>query len=52
MTDLSTMDTYQDPCPICGARLIGVSKEEFIDHLRQNGEGLAARIWDEMVVDE
>lgn len=46
------MDTYRDPCPFCGARLLGVSKQEYIEHLRANDETLAARIEDEMVVDD
>ena len=44
--------TYCDPCPKCGARLIGFTKEDFIEHLRENGEDLAAKIHEEMVVDE
>lgn len=45
--------TYQDPCPKCGARLIGMDKEEFIKHLREDDdEPLAARIYEEMVVEE
>lgn len=52
MTTETTLETYIDPCPKCGARLIGLSKAEFVEHLRQNGEELAARIWDELVVEE
>ncbi|QCW05287.1 hypothetical protein [Natrinema pallidum] len=44
--------TYRDPCPKCGARMIGHTKEDYIDHLRENGETLAAKIEEEMVVDE
>ncbi|WP_157525031.1 hypothetical protein [Natronorubrum daqingense] len=32
--------------------MIGVSKEEYIEHLRENGEELAADIVEKMVVDE
>jgi hypothetical protein len=46
------MDTYRDPCPFCGARLIGMTKAEYVAHLRDNGETLAARIEAEVVVDE
>jgi hypothetical protein len=45
-------ETYRDPCPKCGARLLGMNKEEYVEHLRENGETLAARIEEEMVVDE
>lgn len=44
--------TYRDPCPKCGVRLVGFTKEDYVEHLRQNGEDLAARIEEEMVVDE
>lgn len=53
MTDkTTTTETFIDPCPKCGDRLLGVSKAEFIAHLRQNDETLAARIWDEMGIEE
>ena len=42
--------TYQDPCPFCGARLVGFTKADFVDHLRGNGETLKARIYEDMVV--
>lgn len=44
-------ETYQDPCPKCGARLVGFSKEEYIEHLRENGESLAADLTEELVVE-
>lgn len=44
--------TYEDRCPKCGARLLGFTKEDFIEHLRENGEDFAARIHEEMVTDE
>lgn len=44
--------TYRDPCPKCGARLVGFTKEDYVSHLRENGETLAARIEEEMVVEE
>jgi hypothetical protein len=44
--------TYRDPCPKCGVRLLGVSKAEYIDHLRANGETLAANIEEVLVVDD
>jgi uncharacterized protein with PIN domain len=43
--------TYRDPCPKCGTRLLGVSKAEYIEHLRANGETLAADIEERLVVD-
>lgn len=46
------MGSYCTICPKCGARLFGFTKEDYVDHLEQNGERLAARIVDEMVVDE
>ena len=42
--------TYMDPCPECGARTLAVSKEGFIRHLRDNGEGLTADIHEQLVV--
>lgn len=45
-------ESYRDPCPKCGARLLGFDKRDFIDHLRENGETLAARIEEEMIVPE
>lgn len=49
---MTEYQTYRDPCPKCGARLLAFSKEEYVEHLRENGETLAARIEEEMVVDE
>lgn len=43
-------ESYADPCPKCGARLLGYSKEDFVEHLRENGEELAAKIHEQMVV--
>ena len=43
-------ETYQDPCPKCGRRMLAVSKEEFIAHLRKNDEELAADIHERLVV--
>lgn len=51
MAGLSQQETYRDPCPFCGARLIGFSKEDYVEHLRENGETFAARIEEELVVD-
>lgn len=50
MSDQPNAGAYRDPCPKCGARLIGMTKEEYVEHLRENGETLAARIEEEMVV--
>lgn len=50
MTDTSANGTYRDRCPKCGARLVGMTKAEYIEHLRENGETLAAKIEEEMVV--
>lgn len=44
--------SYQDPCPKCGARLIGFTKDDYIKHLWRNGETLAARIESEVIVPE
>jgi hypothetical protein len=52
MTDRDEGGTYQDPCPKCGTRMIGVSKSEYIAHLQANGETLVAKIEAEMVVEE
>ncbi len=49
-TDKHNAGTYRDPCPKCGARLLGMTKAEYVEHLRENGETLAARIEEEMVV--
>ena len=43
-------ETYTDPCPKCGDRLLGVSKAEFVEQLRGNGEQLAADIHERLVV--
>jgi transcription initiation factor IIE alpha subunit len=45
-----TAATYRTVCPKCGAALLGFTKQDYIDHLRENGETLAARIEAEMVV--
>lgn len=45
----SLMETYQDPCPKCEARMLGQTKAEFVAHLRANDEQLAARIYEELV---
>lgn len=45
-------ESYRDPCPKCGSRLLGFSKVEYVQHLRENGETLAARIEEELVVPE
>lgn len=44
--------TYQNPCPFCGERLVGVTKEGYVDHLRENGEELAAAIVEKLFVPE
>jgi hypothetical protein len=44
-------ESYRDPCPFCGARLIGFSKGDYIEHLRENGETFAARLEEKLVVD-
>ena len=44
------MSSYEDPCPFCGARLLGFTKADFVEHLRENGETLKARIYEELVV--
>lgn len=49
---MSEGGTYRDPCPKCGARLIGFSKQDYVEHLRENGETLAAKIEEKLVVDE
>jgi hypothetical protein len=49
---MSDTDTYRDPCPKCGARLVGFSKAEYVDHLQANGETLAADIEATLVVAE
>lgn len=43
--------SYRDPCPACGDRLIGLSKEEYVEHLRSNGETLAAEVEERLVAD-
>lgn len=45
-------ESYRDPCPKCGARLLGFTKEDYIDHLFENGESLVAKIERDLVVDE
>ncbi|HET7323123.1 MAG TPA: hypothetical protein VFJ06_02200 [Halococcus sp.] len=43
MTDENdTVGTYLSACLYCGALLVGMNKSEFIAHLRDNGETLAA----------
>lgn len=51
MSDQYGSGTYRDPCPKCGDRLLGLSKEEYIEHLRENGETLAAKIEEKLVVE-
>jgi len=43
--------TYRDPCPKCGDRLIAFSKDEYVEHLREKDEKLAASIEERLVVD-
>lgn len=45
-------ESYQDPCPKCGARLLGFTKQDYLNHLRANGETFVAKIEEHMVVDE
>lgn len=45
-------ESYRDPCPKCGARLLGFTKADYVEHLRANGETLAARIEEDLVVPE
>jgi hypothetical protein len=45
-------ESYRDPCPKCGDRLLGFTKTDYITHLRENGESLAARIEEKLVVEE
>lgn len=51
-TDDFGTESYRDLCPKCGARLVGMAKSEYIEHLRENGETLAAKIEDRMIVSE
>jgi transcription initiation factor IIE alpha subunit len=44
-------DTYRDPCPKCGTRLVAVSKDEYVQHLRNNDETLVASIEERLVVE-
>ena len=44
-------DTYRDPCPKCEARLLAFSKKEYVQHLRENDETLAASIEERLVVE-
>lgn len=50
MTDASDTGTYRDPCPSCGKRMLGVSRDEFINHLREEHGDTMADIWDTLVV--
>lgn len=43
---------YRDPCPCCGARLVGFTKQDYIEHLMENGEIVAARIERDLTVNE
>ena len=52
MSGTDRFESYKDPCPKCRVRLLGVSKEEYIQHLRENGEKLTAKIESEMIVSE
>ena len=53
MTDADLGErTYRDPCPKCGARLVAVTKPEYVEHLRENGEMLAADLEEKLVVEE
>lgn len=51
-TETERSESYVDPCPKCGARLLGVSKREYVAHLRENGETFAAKIEEELIVPE
>jgi hypothetical protein len=39
-------------CSKCGDTLIGFAKQDYLEHLRANGETLAAKIEEELVVEE
>lgn len=41
---------YREQCPKCGARLLGFTKQDYVAHLRENGETLAAEIQERFVV--
>lgn len=45
-------DTYRERCHFedCGARFLGISRSEYVDHLREaHGESIAD-LWDRLVV--
>lgn len=47
-----TGETYRGDCHTdgCGTRFIGVSREEYVGHLREKHGQLAADIWDRLVI--
>jgi len=51
MSGHDSVGAYRGPCPKCGARLVGLSKPEYVQHLRENGEMLAAKVEEKLVVE-
>ena len=44
---------WKGECPKCGTALIGLTQQEYADHLREDdNEELAARIIEDLVVSE
>lgn len=45
--------TYRGECHVgnCDVRFLGVSRGEYIDHLREAHGELTANIWDTLVID-
>lgn len=54
MSDDSTMETYRDKCHIdgCDTRFIGLSREKYEVHLREEHSILISAIWNKLVIDE
>jgi len=46
-------NTYRGECHVdgCDTRFIGVSRSEYIDHLRDKHRELTGDIWDRLVID-
>lgn len=51
--DATPPETYRDECHLgCETRFIGISREEYVEHLRDDHGEFKADLWETLVVQE
>lgn len=47
-------DTYRSECHFdgCDTQFVGIDRDDYVEHIREEHGSFRARIWDELVIDE